>query len=454
MALADAAIVVDLLALAVLLAIAAWLRSRIPVLRRLAIPDAIVAGAFGLAVGPSALGLVPLTASELELVVYHGFAVVFVAVGLQAPLPGPRSGGARSMSVLLPTLSGVQVLIAFAVVALLVALGLDVPPAFGFLPMLGFAQGPGQALAIAGSWEPLGLRDGAQLGLVFAALGFACCCVVGVPLVALGRRFGWTRTRGFAENEAPQEIDTPAPPSTTGMMEPLTAQVVAIGCVYAAALAALTGLTSLLPADHPIAATLWGFHFIAAALVAVGVRRLAARFGFERVFDDGLLARISVIGVDFTTAAALCAVALGVLGVWLVPILVLSIVTAGSTLVLSLWIARRVFPNRPFEHAVAVFGVSTGTLPTGLALLRALDPGLRGPVARNLALGATGSVPLGAPLMLGIIPFAVSLWDHGPVVALGVPAAVVAAYLGALAVAWKLLTPARLLRPLRRLWPP
>jgi ESS family glutamate:Na+ symporter len=414
-----AAIVIDLLALAVLLAIAAWLRSRIPALRRLAIPDAIVAGGLGLLVGPSVLELVPLTSAELELVVYHGFAVVFIAVGLQAPRSGPRSGAVKSLSVLIPTVSAAQALLAFAILFVFVALDVDAHPAFGFLPMLGFAQGPGQALAIGGSWEPLGLHHGAQLGLAFAALGYACCCIVGVPLIALGRRWGWTRTPGFGEDALVDDDPDPAPTRTIGVMEPLTAALVAIGCVYTVALAS----------------------------------RLATRLGFEHVFDDMLLARISVVAVDFTTAAALSAIALGVLAGWIVPIAVLSLAMSVMSLVVCIWVARRVFPSRPFEHAIAVFGVSTGTLPTGLALLRALDPGLRGPVARNLALGATAAVPMGAPLMLGLMPFAVTLWSEDPIVCLGVPTALLAAYLVALGVAWKLLTPARLLRPLRSLWP-
>jgi ESS family glutamate:Na+ symporter len=401
------------------------------------------------------LEVVPLTAAELELLVYHGFAVVFIAVGLQSPGSGPRSGAAKSMSVLIPTMAAAQVLLAFAVVAVLVAIGVHVPPGFGFMPMLGFSQGPGQALSIAGNWEPLGFADAGELGLLFAALGFACCCVVGIPLVALGRRWGWVDTPGFGEHEratAPATAE-PIPPTRAGMMEPLTAQVVAIGCVYSAALGVLWLLTAPLPEDHPVSATLWGFHFLTASIVAIVVRRLAARFRVDAVFDDVLLARISVIAVDFTTAAALSAVTLGVLGGWVVPIAALCLATAILSLALSLWLSRRAFPNRPFEHAVAVFGLSTGTLPTGLALLRALDPGLRGPVARSLAIGIPGSIPIGAPLMLGIMPFAVSLWNEAPWVSLGVPAAIVAAYLVALGVAWKHLTPARLLRPLRSIWP-
>jgi ESS family glutamate:Na+ symporter len=447
----DAGIVVNLLGLAVLLAIAAWLRNRIGPLRRLAVPDALVAGTIGLLAGPHVLDVAPLSSDDLELVVYHGFAVVFIAVALQAPPPGRRSGGAKSMTVMVPTMAIAQVLVGFAAVAVLNGFASDTPAGFGFLPMLGFSQGPGQALSIAGSWE---LADGGQLGLVFAAIGFAFCCVLGVPLIYLGRKWGWVDTKGFGDAE---QVDTPSnapPPSVAPAgMEPLTAMVVAIGCIYAAGACVVWGLTALLPEGHPIAPTLWGFHFIAGALVAITVRRVAIALKVDRIFDDAMLARISVIAVDFTTTAALAGVALGVLGRWLIPIAVLCIATAAVTLLLSVWLSRRVFPDRPFEHAVAVYGTSTGTLPTGLALLRILDPGLRGPVARNLALGATGAVPITAPLMLGVLPFAVSLWDQGLAVSLGLPAAMLVAYLGALALAWKWMTPAQLLRPLRRLWP-
>ncbi|MBV1858284.1 MAG: hypothetical protein KUG77_07720, partial [Nannocystaceae bacterium] len=182
----NAGIVVNLLVMAVLLALAAGLRNRIAPLRRLAIPDCIIAGTIGLALGPSALGVIPLSIPDLELLVYHGFALVFIAVGLQRTGAGTQPGGARSVAIAIPTLSVIQITIGLLVVGLWELWG-GLHPGFSLLPMLGFSQGPGQALSLGGAWEADGFVDGAQLGLTFAAAGFATCILLGVPTIAWAR---------------------------------------------------------------------------------------------------------------------------------------------------------------------------------------------------------------------------------------------------------------------------
>lgn len=442
-------IVVNLLAMAVLLALAAGLRNRIGPLRRLGIPDCIIAGSIGLALGPSALDVVPLSIEDLELLVYHGFALVFIAVGLQRSAPGARPGGARSVAVAIPTVAVLQVTVGLLVVGAWQWVG-SLHPGFALLPMLGFSQGPGQALSLGGAWEALGLVDGTQLGLTFAAAGFATCIILGVPLVAWARRAGWVTPQPDAP---PDDTDAQAQ-LEQGTMEPLSASVVIIGVVYAAVFAFIAGLVSILPEGSSLIPTAWGFHFVVGALLAMATRRIARATHKEGWLHDRLLGRLAVLAVDFTTTAALCAVQLSVVGRWLAPVLVLSIAVGGSTLLACLWLARRAFPQEPFEHAIMMFGMASGTLPTGLALLRTVDPHLQGTVARNATLGVSGAIPFMAPLLIGVLPFAVSLWPRGVGAAVGIPLAILVAYAMALAIAWRTVTPARRLRPWSSLWPP
>lgn len=446
----NAGTLLNLLALTVLLALAAGLRNRMGPLRRLGIPDSIVAGALGLALGPSVLGWIPFDVPSLETLVYHGFALVFIAVSLQRPASSTRSGGARSVAIAIPTLAVLQVLVGLVVVGAWASFD-SLHPGFALLPMLGFSQGPGQALSLGAAWEPLGLADGGQLGLSFAALGFATCCLVGIPTIAWARRAGWVHREPRPE-PAPQHTEADAS-TTAGLMEPLTSSVVAIGVVYVAVFAVISGIVYMLPEDSSLIPTAWGFHFIIGALLAMGVRRGAQATGQGHRFNDRLLGRLSVLFVDVTTTAALSAVTLAVLSRWLLPIVALCVVVTMVTLFASLWLARRAFDDEPFEHALLLFGMSTGTLPTGLALLRTLDPDLRGPVARSAALGVPGSIPLMAPLLVALLPFAVSLWESGPLVAIGVPLALVAVYLIVIAIAWRTLTKLRIRRPWHSLWP-
>lgn len=458
----QSSIVANVLSIGVFLAIAAILRARIPAWGRLAVPDGITAGALALSCGPDLLAIAPLDRAALEPGVYHGFAIVFIAVGLQA---APRRdaaerarGSARSLSFAFIAMAVVQSLVTFGVLAIWGST--QNHPGLGFMVTLGFAQGPGQALSFGSAWERVGMTDGAQIGLAFAALGFAWCCALGVPLVAIARRKGWLDPLPPVATAAVDDAnvhDLASPPEsvevrTSTKMEPLTLQLVIIACIYALVFGVLLLITRVLPQGSFIA-TLWGFHFLFGSAFAIVLRRISDRARTPLPLDDGLLGRVAVVAVDFTTAAALGAIELQTLGRYLVPILVLSTIGGLLTLWLALWLARRAFPEAPFSHALLLYGTCTGTIPTGLALLRMVDPELRGPVARSTVIAATASVPLGIPLFMGVIPLAVSRWPSGWWPSIVIPLAALAIYVVVLAVLWRRLAWLKWLRPLRSVWP-
>lgn len=459
--------VVDLLILAGLLVAAAVVTRAVPALRRVGVPNAIVAGVVGLALGPSALDVLPVDTDSLEVIVYHAFAVVFIAVGLQSSPPERAGGSARSMAFGIAGFGIGQALLGFVLVGgWLLLSGTELHPGFSWMVTLGFMQGPGQALALGSAWEGLGLVDGGQIGLIFAALGFAYCVLLGVPLVAIARRRGWLD--GELPDDAQEDdeddgeplehlrpvVDVQRRAATSPGEEPLSIQLILLSAVYLAMFGLLSVLTSLLPEGHPVRATLWGFHFIVGSGIAIGLRRMARRVDREQAFDDDLLARLSVVAVDVTTAGAIAAVRLEVLTAWLGPILFMTAVAAALTLVMCVWASRRIFPDRPISHTLVLLGASTGTISTGLALLRMVDPELKGPVARNVVVAATASIPINAPLFLAVIPFSVGLWTSGFATAMLVPAGILVVYFGLVLFGFKKLTPARLLRPLLSLWPP
>lgn len=446
------------LTLLALLLVAALVVRAIPTLRRIGVPNAIVAGLLGLLLGPSVADVLPVDTTVLETIVYHAFAVVFIAVGLQSSPKAKVGGSARSMAVGIATFGVGQALLGFALVAIWIAISRsDLHPGFSWMVTLGFMQGPGQALALGSAWEGHGLVHGGQIGLIFAALGFAYCVALGVPFVAIARRLGWLEGELTEDDtdELGQELASAGPrrTATTPQAEPLSAQLMLVAGVYIAMFGVLFGLTRLIPEGSPINATIWGFHFIVGAGLAIGTRSLARRWKKDDAFDDDLLARISVVAVDITTAGAIAAVRLDVLTAYLGPILFMTATAGGITLVAIIWSARRIFPDRPVSHALVLLGAATGTISTGLALLRMIDPELKGPVARNVVLAATASIPLNAPLFLAVIPFSVGLWAGGTLTAMAVPAVILLFYFVALLFAFRRFTPARLHRPLTSLWP-
>ncbi|PRP96201.1 hypothetical protein [Enhygromyxa salina] len=461
----------DLLIIISLLAVAAGLRRVIRPLQTLGMPDALIAGLIGVVLGPAVAGLLPFSAAHLEVVIYHALALVFIAVGLQAPPPGTRTGTARSIAFAIPVIATVQAIVGIGCVLAWNATrgGPELHTGFGVMLPLGFNQGPGPAMTFGAAWErQAGMRDGAQIGLIMAALGYTWCCVVGVVLVAWGRHRGWDRAEGetavaaasmpaLAAQLAAQSAETdaqqqraPARRAKHGGLEPLTAQLVAIALVYLATWVFLELMTPLLPAQHQ--PTLWGFHFLIATGFALMLRPLAARLPGGSPLDNDLLARTSSTIVDLATCAALAAVSVSVLGQHLAPVLVISTVGGLATLFACVWMARRAFPSRPFEHAIVTYGSLTGTATTGLALLRMLDPQLEGPAARNYVLAVPLSALLALPLLIVIqIPVSEFPADY-PGTALTVLGMLVG-YAAILLLAWRFMAPLRFGETPWKLWP-
>ena len=431
------------LILAVLLLGASALRRSVPFLRKLGIPDSMVAGFAGLVLGSSALELLPLDVETLELIVYHGLAVIFIAVGLQEPVKTKGGGGARSVAFALPVFAALQGLVGISL-----ALALSVHPGFGSLLPLGFQQGPGQALSLGEAWEPTGLVDGGQVGLIIAAAGFAWAVFIGVPLVAIGRRLGWTSPPPTGEEEG-DDLERAAH-AEPGGLEPLSAQLVLVGCLLLATWGVVSFASSVLP--EKMAPMAYGFHFIVGLGLAILARTVLRKLGRQQdLLNDRILGRISGASVDAVTCGALAAVQVGVLRANIVPIAVITTVGGLLTVFGLIWLARRAWRDAPFEHAMVVFGAVTGTLPTGLALLRMVDPDLRGPAASSAVIGSAAAAPLIAPLVILVLPLPMGSWPSSgdSLIAIGI----CAVYIVALLVAWRFFGPLRFLRPLASLWP-
>ena len=115
------------LVVALLLAGAELLRRLFPVLRRVGIPGSIIAGVVGLILGPDLVDLLPLDREILESVVYHGLAVVFIAVGLQPPdiSKGRLASGIKAFSFGIPLMETLQAFLGLGSLLLLGLLGFD-----------------------------------------------------------------------------------------------------------------------------------------------------------------------------------------------------------------------------------------------------------------------------------------------------------------------------------------
>ncbi len=409
---------IDLGVISIALLTATLLRSRFRFFQRFLIPNALTAGFLLLPFYNYAAPWLGMQAGNLETLIYHLLSISFISMSLRTQRETVFSKAILSTSLMIVASLTFQGIIGFGLTfAARATVYPNLFPSFGLFVPLGFELGPGQAFSIGLGWEDLGFAGAGSVGLTFAAFGFLWACFGGVYLINLGVKRGWlspaqieslksrkTRSGLFKRSE---ERPVGARLTTESeAVDSMTVNLAVVGGVYLATYLLLKLLTVALAAIGPLgeelAVNLWGLSFIFAAVLALLVRAIMRKLRLDTILDDGSLTRLSGLSVDMLVASAIGAISIVVVARYLVPILVIGVVSGVATTTYTLFLASRLFREHRFERAIMIYGASTGTLPTGLALLRVLDPEFETPVATDYMYGSGIAFFLVIPYILSI----------------------------------------------------
>lgn len=410
---------VDIGIVSVGLLLATFIRAKVKFFQRFLIPNALTAGFLLLLfynfAGPS-LGL---GHEGLGQTVFHLLSISFIAMMLRKT-ESKRGKGGRGVawfSVAATFQLGAQGFIGLLLTIIFMKTVVpDLFPAFGLLVPLGYALGPGQAFAIGSGWEPFGFVGAGSVGLTFAAIGFLLACFVGVFLVNYGLRHGWVGTRGAEAVRAeagpgvrPAGSELPVGArlvTDSDAIDSMTVNLGLITAIYLLTYLFLRLITVLLSfageLGTDLATNLWGISFVFASVIALVVRNIFRVAKIDHILDTGSLTRISGAAVDLTVAAAVGAISLVVVGTYWLPIVVISVVAGLFVIVAVPWMGSRLFQDHRLHRTLILFGAMTGTLPTGLALLRVIDPDLETPVGSDYVYSSAIVFLLVIPLILVI----------------------------------------------------
>ncbi|MCH8838036.1 MAG: sodium:glutamate symporter [Candidatus Marinimicrobia bacterium] len=407
-------VVLDMAWLSLLLIVGAGLRRYVPFFQRFLVPNNIIAGFVGLIIGPQLLGLADISPERLGMYVYHLLALTFIAFGLRQSKEswgrGPLSMGFAFITTYL-----IQGAIGLLVALLLIHTFMpDLFAGIGLLVPLGFGMGPGLAYSIGHSWEKFGFEGGGVVGLTLAAIGFLIAYFVGIPLIQRGiRNRETTLIKGLEEiDEAVRRgvLKEPPPYRSAGRltiaseaMEPMAFQMGLIGTLYLATYAFTFGVTWLMRGtvleriDFPH--IIWSFHFVWAALITMSARKLIDKSGWGYLIDRGLMTRSAGLFMDYLVAASIAAISFNIVWAYRWPLLLMSLLAGLATYAFHRWLMWRAFDDYHFERFIGIFGDLTGTINSGLVLVRITDPHFETPVAEDLVYGSGVALLIGAPLL-------------------------------------------------------
>jgi len=401
-----------------LLLFANILTRKIAFIRKAMVPTAVLGGFIALFLRE--LNLIPLELDFLEKVTYHTIGIGFIALSLRIPakynekekkdLAGLKSGALIVSTYLVQGILGLIISI---------GLGYTIMPDFfkaaGILLPMGYGQGPGQANNVGSSYEQLGFVGGQSFGLSIAAAGFICACVVGVyyiNIVNRQKRASVQEPEFISGSVTVEDFQSKNEIPISQSVDRFSIQFALVLLIYLATYLVSLGITSLLASVAPglsktLSPLIWGFNFITGSLLAIG-----CRLGFDALTkakvmtrqypNNYLLSRISGLAFDFMTIAGIASIEFKELkGLW-VPFLLMAILGGIVTYFYLIWMCKKIYPGYEHEGMISMYGMLTGTISSGVVLLREIDPEFKTPAANNLLTGSSFAIAFGAPMLIFI----------------------------------------------------
>ena len=412
-------IFVDIGVISLALLIATAIRANVRFFQKYLIPNALTAGFLILPFYNFVAPHFGMHNERLGALVYHLLSVSFISMTLRKTVGTKKKGKnifGHSVSIIFQY--ALQALLGLFLTLFFIKTFIpDLFPSFGFFLPLGFALGPGQAFAIGKGWEAFGFRGASSVGLTFAAVGFIWACFGGVFLINYGIRKGWMK-KEHVEALQKQRIKTGLvsrnmkPPvgarltTESEAIDSFTYNSAMVLIVYMLSFFLLKFLTWLLSfagsAGHDLAVNLWGISFVFAALTALVFKGILKLLKVEYTLDNGNLTRFSGLSVDFMVAASVGAISLVVVLEYWIPILVICILGGIIIMTTIPWFCSRIFTDHRFHRTLIVYGACTGTMPTGLALLRVIDPEFETPAAMDYMYSTAITFMIVIPFILAI----------------------------------------------------
>ena len=413
--------VIQLGLIAAIMLLANFLRRQIPFVRRSLMPVSVIAGFMMLGLKllfEKGFKLTNVFDHDLlDTLVYHCIALGFIAMSLRTAAKTQESGdaaGVKSGAAIV----GSYLIQGFVGLIITIVLALTIKPglfkAAGLLLPMGYGQGPGQANNIGMTYESYGFAGGQSFGLAIAAAGYICACTVGVIVLNYWKRKKLIERRGEAasggddltvdyfqsENEIP----------VSDSIDKLSVQIALVLAVYLVTYLVTLGITSALTKWAPgvgklLNSMLWGFNFIIGSAAAILLRSvlgsLEKRGAIKRRYQNNyLLNRLSGFFFDIMIVAGIaCIDPEDLSGLWL-PFALMAAAGGVVTWFYLKRVSRRIYGDYYYEGLISMYGMMTGTIGSGILLLREIDPEFKTPAANNLVVGSSYGILFGAPLLI------------------------------------------------------
>ena len=375
----------------ILLLVAVVLRAKVRFFQWLVMPAPVIAGLLGFLLSPQVagtwgLGVGAWTFTGLPFSAYIGsyttllIAVVFACMALSQSfsftrMNGPLAGFA-GYGVLM---SAGQVVVGMLFVLLLLGPAMGTSDGIGMVLFASWSGGFGTSAALGDVFAGAGHPQITSIAFTSATVGMLSGITGGVVLAKIGSVRGHTRAFNTADAFTPsvrtgvlEHDDRPVAARHTmsgSSLETLTLHVALVGVVLALGWLFMTTTADLL-GDFALPL------FASAFLAGIVVRWCVVRSGAVRVMDPKTLKSLSGMASDLLIVCGIVSIEPAFVADHLTELVLLFVLGLAFCLFLGLVVAPRYLGESWFEKQIFTWGWATGSVATGIALLRIVDPEL------------------------------------------------------------------------------
>lgn len=402
----------------IMLCMGMFLRVKIPAFRNMLVPTGVIAGILGIIFMNVAMGADVDVGTDMEMftsIVNHLFTVSFISISLTST-PQEEKGnagnvlkGAVSMGLLWCLLYSMTPVIATGALYLMSSIT-DMSPGYGMLIQFAFCQGPGQSAAYGAIFEQYGWDYASTVAITFASIGFIVAFLIGIPAAKLGVKRGIAKhcgkideaiLKGYFRKEEQTEYmvkDT----TCSSNIETLAFHFALIGVCYVLAVG-IGKILSYIPGF--LGTSMSSMMFMNGMYAAYLVKWLMKKLHLDFLQENVLQSKITGWTADYLVVCAFMAVSVDMISRWLLPIFVVVLVTTAVTFAVSFYFGQRIGGANDFERTLGLYGTCTGTVPSGIALVRIIDPEFK--TTTSVELGAMNLVMLAStPVYIFILAYA------------------------------------------------
>src|SRR5699024_5886835 len=434
-----------LLYLGLFLLIGKWIRIRVKWMQNLFLPSSIIGGFLALIMGPQILGRILKSVTSADSIWADGIIPSDI-IDVWDPLPGLMINvvfATLFLGTVLPNLKKVwkiggpqlafgwslgwgQYVFGLLLSMLVLVPFFDMPPFVGALIEMAFEGGHGTVGGLKDTFGNLGFSEAYDLAIGLATVGILSGVIIGIIAINWAVRKNKTKVikdkettsalkkAGIVEfeNREPAADMTLRPES----IEPLSFHFALTGVAILVGYALLQGIVwlekTLIGSDFMTYVPL----FPLAMIGGIIEQWFFSKIDKAHIMDRKMINRIQGFSLDILIVAAIATISLDVIGEYIIPFILLSVVGILWNVFGLFVLGPRILPSYWFERSIGDFGQSTGITATGLLLMRVVDPEMKSPAYEGFGykqlvfepfLGGGLVTALSAPLVFkfGPLPF-------------------------------------------------